>query len=455
MWVSITTQVFCIRSLSISCALRNPHTVIVAARKSADDTQTTLRILLERGCKELINEPDSLGNTPLHALIVRYALEEARYGYDRWNKYEVLSLVRFLLQNGAKSSINQAGNSALACVFRHIRDWEMCYELLSMMMKEGGDPNMVGRDGSVPIMVCLVPLINKDQLHHYTHSMKVCFVNCIRILLLHGANPNCSYRCKLTPLHVLIFTVSENFTLNCDVQKRQNFEFIKDILLLLLQHGLDCNQTYRHVLQSVMDMVQNVRTSKDMLRIYELAKTLIQYGADPNELLNQRDTSGSAIVVSEIANYGDRLRGDGGGGGGGGGVVGVGSGTAPTLRGSFRTHSRHILFYYIVLITKKDFLLSETPLTYPKIIYLLYYSMDHVPLYNCLKSLHDFYMAQVPNRLTDQLISVITTLYRKPRTLKQMCRHRIYHSLSNRVALNVGKLSLPGPLRDYLLNFEE
>lgn len=36
-----------------------------------------------------------------------------------------------------------------------------------------GDPNIVGRDGSVPIMVCLVPLINKDQLHHFTHSMKV------------------------------------------------------------------------------------------------------------------------------------------------------------------------------------------------------------------------------------------------------------------------------------------
>lgn len=145
----------------------------MAARKSAVDTQSTLRILLERGCKDLINEPDSLGNTPLHALIVRYALEEARYGYDRWNKYEVLSLVRFLLQNGAKSSINQAGNSALACVFRHVRDWEMCYELLSMMVKEGGDPNIVGRDGSMPIMVCLVPLINKDQLHHFTHSMKV------------------------------------------------------------------------------------------------------------------------------------------------------------------------------------------------------------------------------------------------------------------------------------------
>jgi len=117
----------------------NISLVIFAARKSADDTLATLRILLERGCKELINAPDSLGNTPLHALIVRYALEEARYGYDKWSKWDVLHLVRFLLQNGAKQSINQAGNSAMACVFRHLRDWEVCYELLSMLIKENGE----------------------------------------------------------------------------------------------------------------------------------------------------------------------------------------------------------------------------------------------------------------------------------------------------------------------------
>lgn len=149
------------------------HVVILTARKSADDTLNTIRILLERGCKELINAPDYLGNTPLHAIIVRYALEEARYGYDKWSKYDILNLVRFILQNGAKQSINQPGNSALACVFRHIRDWEICYELVNMLIKEGGDPNIVGRDGSVPLMVCLVPLINKDPLHSFTHTMKV------------------------------------------------------------------------------------------------------------------------------------------------------------------------------------------------------------------------------------------------------------------------------------------
>ncbi|XP_017134916.1 ankyrin-1 [Drosophila miranda] len=421
------------------------HVVIFAARKPAEDTLATLRILLERGCKELINAPDSLGNTPLHALIVRYALEEARYGYDKWSKWDVLYLVRFLLQNGAKQSINQAGNSAMACVFRHLRDWEVCYELLNMLIKEDGDPNIVGRDGSVPIMVLLVPLINKDHLHHFTHSMKVCYLNCIRILLQHGANPNCSYRANLKPLHVLVFTVSENFTLNCDAQKRTNFDFIKNILLLLLQHGLDCNKTYQHILQAVMDMVQNVRTCHDMECIYELTLTLIQYGADPNIVLSSKTTPGIAIFSSEIASYGEAL-------GGGGAAAALGGDN--TFRNSFRTNSRYLLFYYIILITKKEFILNDPHLTFTRIIHLFYLTMEHDPLYNCLKSLHNFYVAQVPSKKTEQLIALISSLYRKPRSLKQLARWAIYEALNRKLAPNVNRLNLPSPLKDYVLQFE-
>lgn len=44
---------------------------------------------------------------------------------------------------------------------------------------------MVGRDGSAPIMVCLVPLINKDQLQHFNHSMKVCTFLSIQFSFIH------------------------------------------------------------------------------------------------------------------------------------------------------------------------------------------------------------------------------------------------------------------------------
>lgn len=264
----------------------------------------------------------------------------------------------------------------------------------------------------------------------------------------------------MTPLHVLIFTVSENLTLNCEVQKQNNFDFIKNILLLLLQHGLDCNITYKHILQSIMDMVQNLRSCPDMLCIYELALTLIQYGANPNIVLNGKATSGSAIVTSELANFGDSIRSgssaDGAGAGGDDNNTAATNGNfrSSNAGGSFRTHSRYILFYYIILITKKEFLLIDPKQTYARIIYLFYYSMAHEPLYNCLKCLHNFYVAQVPNRSTENLITLITSLYRKPRSLKQICRQTVYRQLNNKLAQNVNKLNLPGPLKEYVLNFE-
>ena len=38
-------------------------------KKSAEDTLQTARLLMEHGLRDLINEADSLGNTPLHHLI--------------------------------------------------------------------------------------------------------------------------------------------------------------------------------------------------------------------------------------------------------------------------------------------------------------------------------------------------------------------------------------------------
>lgn len=286
--------------------------------------------------------------------------------------------------------------------------------------------------------------------------LQVCYLNCIRILLQYGASPNCSYRSNLTPLHVLMFTVSENLTLNCDIQKQNNFDFIKNILLLLLQHGLDCNITYQHILQSVMDMVLFLRSPPDILCIYELALTLIQYGANTNIMVNGKATSGgNAIVTNAIASFGDSLTTSNNNNSNANDNSNDNSTTANYRGGgSFRTHSRYLLFYYIILITRKECILTDERQAYAKIIYLFYFSMAHEPLYNCLKCLHNFYVAQVPNRSMENLISLITTLYRKPRTLKQICRYTVYKCLNNKLAQNVNKLNLPGPLKEYVMNFE-
>ena len=332
------------------------HVLLLLGKKSASDTMTTLKLLLDHGAKELINEPDSLGNTPLHALIVRYALEEFKYGSESdtslpWTTWDMLHLMRYLLQQKASPSINRKGNSALACVLRHVRDWEFRFELLEMLLQNAGDPNCVGRDGSVPLIVCLVPLLNKGLLHFLNHNKKVSYLNCVRTLCKHGANPNCSWRTNLTPLHVLVFTACEYITMRDEdegsstpdnmphsatldypsaaslainppvtyvdyndnsMKKKSAFEFIQQVLLILLQHDLDPNvvfsQRNQHILLALLDVVQNARTPTDLEYVYQLSVKLIQFGADPNificndELTNFLSSQGS-VYIKKPTNY--------------------------------------------------------------------------------------------------------------------------------------------------------
>ena len=66
----------------------------------------------------------------------------------------------------------------------------------------------------------------------------------------------------------------------------QAFAFIRQLLVILLQHGLDPNvrfsQRTQHILLSLMDMVNNARSPADLDHVYALTVTLLQYRADPN-----------------------------------------------------------------------------------------------------------------------------------------------------------------------------
>ncbi|CAB4061078.1 unnamed protein product [Lepeophtheirus salmonis] len=349
------------------------HVVLLQGKKTAEDTLQTTKLLMEHGLRDLINEADSLGNTPLHVLIVRYALEERRYGYhddhQPWNKWDMLHIVRYLLQNGARPSINHTSNSALACVLRHVTDWEFRYDLLHMLLQEGGDPNVEGRDGSVPLMVCLVPLINKDPLHHFNHTMKVCYLNCVRILCQFGGNPNCSTRSNLTPLHVLMFTASENISLAREDEKSSGFEFIRNLLTVLLQHGLDPNvrfsQRSNHILYSLMDMVKNARFPKDLSYVYDLTLTLIQFGANPNVSVDS-ETNNNSTKTSTLA--------------------------------FIKKNPTRVIDSFVRLLITKEHLCSKDGDQdhFARILRLYYFTMNHAELYSSLKVFH-YLKRMIPN----------------------------------------------------------
>ena len=58
----------------------------------------------------------------------------------------------------------------------------------------------------------------------------------------------------------------KNISLTRDEDKAQGFEFVRNLLTLLLHHGLDPNVRFsersNHVLLSLMDIVQNARVPK-------------------------------------------------------------------------------------------------------------------------------------------------------------------------------------------------
>lgn len=253
---------------------------------------------------------------------------------------------------------------------------------------------------------------------------QVCYLNCVRILCKHGANPNCSSRSNLTPLHVLVFTASENIALNREEEKAQNFEFIRSLLVLLLQYGLDpivrFSQRTQHILQSLMDMVQNARGPSDLNHVYDLTLTLIQYGANPN--INISTSESMTICHSQSSVF-------------------------------LKKSSNQILYYYVMLICRKEELLLDPQQRFARIIWLYYFCMNHQELFACLKVLYTQQTGLVPVR-GSALCKLVRELYARPRTLKQICRVAIYVALGRRPGMHINKLPLPAQLKDYILNFE-
>lgn len=219
-------------------------------------------------------------------------------------------------------------------------------------------------------------------------------------------------------------------------------------MILLLQHGLDCKKAIspQHILQSIIDMTQNVRRCTDILCIYELTLLILQYGGSCNVILNSIQPSsstavGNIAIIGEIESGRHQLQ--------------VSQNGSENLRSSFRNNGRnYILFYFIMLITRKEFILTDPDKTYLKIINLFYATMQHDVLYSCLKSLHNLFTLQVPTKTTEFLINYISHLNRKPRTLKELSRVTIYECLDNKLAQNINRLNLPPPMKDYVLNFE-
>jgi hypothetical protein len=227
-----------------------------------------------------------------------------------------------------------------------------------------------------------------------------------------------------------------------DEDKSQGFEFVRNLLTLLLHHGLDPNvrfsQRSNHILLSLMDMVQNARAPKDLSYVYDLTLTLITYGANPNVIIDDNSVENDHDYCSMPA-------------------------TPPKsgrykMRGSdhLNTYSvspkNLVLYHYVQLLMRKNQLwIADPDLHFARILRIYYFAMSHTKVYASLRLL----LAQTGmNPTKTALFSVIRDLHSKPRTLKQLARISIYNAIKQKPAFYANKLPLPPSLREYLMSFE-
>lgn len=131
-------------------------------------------------------------------------------------------------------------------------------------------------------------------------------------------------------------------------------------------------------------MAGTARSPTDLDYIYDLALTLIQYGGNPNIDLstaiggNSQNGGGSSqepqICHSQVWKRHQKY---------------LTCTNRMCLQASLflKRASSRVLHHYVVALCRRDELLLDPSQRYARILKLFYFSMDHVPLYTCLRAL--------------------------------------------------------------------
>jgi hypothetical protein len=208
-------------------------------------------------------------------------------------------------------------------------------------------------------------------------------------------------------------------------------DFLKSVLAILLQHGLDSNhcslRSRREVegdsgnlLVELVKLARFIRAPSDFDFIHGWVLTSLQWGANPDI---EPYPSDSIICHSQRSIY-------------------------------LKTKGSQPVNQYMYHIQDVAPLFEGGHAE--NLLKLFYYSMDHNALYQCLgnakfMSRFDPTSNRVPSTI---FLKMISKLMSQPRSLKQIARVTIYKSIDRQLNLRVDKLPLPRALKDYLTNVE-
>ena len=435
--------------------------ILYSSIRNPLELYNTTRYLLAAGLEQDVNVVDCYGNTALHSLVAQmnrlvtsfdtqFDDQELQPEFDN----QLVNTLDLLLGHNCDPNIvNKSGVTALhrlILVFdfvisndptgitvetlpvreKYKVDFIMLHRSMQALLQHSASPNEMSGAGRTSLVMLLHSMLDVDppKLQYHTDG----FLACLCLLCETGARPSLTL-----PTHIAIVTTLSKFGQKCmqypgTLEVKQTMSsFLKQVLAVLLQHGLHSNYCSMirkreveggsgNVLIELVKLSQYIRHPSDLLWIHDWILTCLQWGANPDIEPYPGDpiicTSQSSIYLKP-------------------------KGTQPVNQYMYQIQDFSQLFVGGYAL---------------KLLQLFYNSMDHEALYQCLNAAK-FMSRFDPNSTktpSSGFIKMVNTLASQPRTLMQNARVAIYIALERQLNLRVQHLPLPNPLKRYLTNVE-
>lgn len=433
----------------------------------------TTKYLLTTGIEQLINAINLKGETALHLLVTHVSYIGGNFYHPeqrsvpRWQmqpnyQEQVVQTIKLLLSFNADPHIYDSlqlqplnkllhvtmkasrPHDFLECVqgcinskYVYRNDFDSLTRAVEVLIKNGAEVNTQCAIGHTPLILLVQTLLNMEVMDLVHQGDKI-LLGC-EMLLEKGAGCNYISEDKKTCcslLAELAKKILKNPTRANDVYaedvrelKHTYAELVNNILVLFLNHGLNPNykttKTSAHMsggsgnaLIEFVHLTMNARNSDDFQIVHMWLRTLLQWGADPDIESYQSDP---IICHSQSSIF-------------------------------LKKQSTQAMSHYIHEIKELQAIFEHGHAE--ELLLLFYNSMDHKVLFDCLATTCFMARFQPMGATGTEILSVLSGMVNRPRSLKQTARVSIYKAVGRKLTASVHQLPLPKAMKQYLLNIE-
>lgn len=431
----------------------------------------TTRYLLTTGIEQLINSINLKGETALHLLTTHVSFiggnfyHTAQREVPRWQlqpdyQEQVIQTLKLLLDFNADPHIfdsnclqplnkllhvtmkaSQPDNrceciqASINSIYIYRNDFKSLGRAIDVLVQNGSDVNTQCSVGHTPLILLVQALLNTEIPDLVQQACDI--LTAVEILLKNGAKCNFVSDDQST-FSTMMARLAQRILINMPAGaldagsyeiKSQYADFINELLVKFLQHGLDPNFASSkksghltggtgNALIAFVRLSVHASDAADFQMIHTWLRTLLQQGADPDL---EPYPSDPIICHSQSSIF-------------------------------LKKQGTQALSHYIHEAKELQAILDNG--NAEELLLLFYKTMDHKILFECLTTA--CFMARFhPLGATGQsFLAILNSMTDRPRTLKQNARVSIYKSLNRQLATKVELLPLPKALKTYLLEIE-